>query len=118
MLVSGDLVAFFEGREAAAACHERAGNVRGACFERGAAARSWRGRAGSRRRARKSCWLSRRSSRRETPTPQSRTSISPGLRLLERAAKISREDYRQSFLENASENARTLALATTWLDEA
>jgi tetratricopeptide (TPR) repeat protein len=41
-LVSGDLVAFFEGREAAAACHERAGNVRGACFERGAAAYGFR----------------------------------------------------------------------------
>ncbi len=38
-------------------------------------------------------------------------------RLLERAAKISRPEWRESFLSKVAENARTLALAREWLGE-
>lgn len=38
-------------------------------------------------------------------------------RLLARAARISNPEWRQSFLENVPDNARTLALARAWLDE-
>jgi tetratricopeptide (TPR) repeat protein len=37
-------------------------------------------------------------------------------RVLERAARISSELHRQSFLENVPENARTLALAAAWTE--
>jgi hypothetical protein len=39
-------------------------------------------------------------------------------RLLAIAGRIAAPDYRASFLEAVPENARTLALARAWLDEA
>jgi ribosome-associated translation inhibitor RaiA len=39
-------------------------------------------------------------------------------RLRERAAKISRPEWRESFLTKVPENARTFALAREWLGEA
>jgi hypothetical protein len=37
-------------------------------------------------------------------------------RLLQRAAKISRPQLRESFLANVPEHTRTLRLAADWLD--